>query len=493
MRNLEIKTYVLNLDLLVTKISELGANSEKPINQIDTYFHASKGRLKLRESEEEVTLIAYDRPNKLGTKLSQFSLVKVEDAQGLKQSLEKTIGIKTIVNKNRQVWRWKNSKIHVDQVDGLGNFFEIEVVDFDEIKSLDELQIECDEILKQVYCALGETCMGSYSDLQIEKTTCFEIDFKKKAHEFLDSTLLECFDRGIDISKFQIDHLCWRTETQLEYEKMKCLLGKISQLLVESMVGGRMICTYRLNIPILHKNKVIRLVELPSPKVGRPYKSGFEHFECVAKDDLHKLELLFPGLRLKLSNERSVKFHANSLDKVIDLELDKKTHPNIGHYTEYVEPDTAHYPNSDELLSIGSPIGRSLGLKKIGIHIESLPPGRRTSWPHAESNEEEFAFVLSGNPDVWIDGEVYPLVKGDFVAFPSGTGIAHTFINNSDQFCLLLVGGESSKQDNKINYPLHPQRNNEMKLESKFWESCPSLPLGKHDGKSEKSEKSYYS
>jgi uncharacterized cupin superfamily protein len=51
----------------------------------------------------------------------------------------------------------------------------------------------------------------------------------------------------------------------------------------------------------------------------------------------------------------------------------------IKHYSEIQEPDDAHYPGSDELLSIGSPFGRTFGLTRLGIHHELLPPGRRTS------------------------------------------------------------------------------------------------------------------
>jgi hypothetical protein len=68
-----------------------------------------------------------------------------------------------------------------------------------------------------------------------------------------------------------------------------------------------------------------------------------------------------------------------------------------------LDPDDAAYPGSDEILSFGAPVGRKLGLKKLGVHIETLLPGRRTSWPHAESDEEEFAYVISGNPHVWIE------------------------------------------------------------------------------------------
>ena len=154
----------------------------------------------------------------------------------------------------------------------------------------------------------------------------------------------------------------------------------------------------------------------------------------------------------------------------------------IKNYKDVIEADNAHYPGSNELLSIGSPVGRLCGLKKIGVHIETLPPGRRTSWPHAEKEEEEFAYVIEGNPQVWLDGVVYDLVPGDFVAFPSGTGIAHTFINNSEETVILLVGGESFKKENKIFYPLHPKRNDEMKEKGAFWENHPIHKLGEHNG-----------
>ena len=155
----------------------------------------------------------------------------------------------------------------------------------------------------------------------------------------------------------------------------------------------------------------------------------------------------------------------------------------IGNYLDLLDDDTATYPGSDELLSIGSAVGKKLGLIKIGIHIETLLPGRRTSWPHAESSEEEFGFVIDGNPEVWLDGEVFPLKPGDFVAFPSGTGMAHTFINNTRSPVRLLVGGEARKNENQIIYPLHPQRNLEMKEKGWYWDTAPARKAGPHDGK----------
>ncbi len=152
----------------------------------------------------------------------------------------------------------------------------------------------------------------------------------------------------------------------------------------------------------------------------------------------------------------------------------------IKHWREIQSADDSHYPSSDELLSIGSPLGHATGLTRIGVHHELVPPGRRTSWPHAESDEEELVFVIEGTPDAWVDGELYRLAPGDTVGFPAGTGVAHTFINNTREDIRLLVVGEASKETNKIVYPLHAKRNAE--LADALWADAPKQTLGPHDG-----------
>jgi len=152
----------------------------------------------------------------------------------------------------------------------------------------------------------------------------------------------------------------------------------------------------------------------------------------------------------------------------------------IVHWRDVQQPDDEHYPGSDELHGIDSPLSAATGLTAIGIHHELLPPGRRTSWPHAERDEEEFVYVLAGRPQVWIDGEVHDLEPGDGVGFPKGTGITHTFLNNTGQDVHLLVIGEKSKPGNKIHYPLHPTHN--AAIGARHWQDCPERPLGPHDG-----------
>lgn len=150
--------------------------------------------------------------------------------------------------------------------------------------------------------------------------------------------------------------------------------------------------------------------------------------------------------------------------------------------TADVPEKTDRYPKSDEVLCHGRAIGKHAGLLRIGLHVVRLEPGHRTSYPHAESNEEELVYVLDGEVDAWIDGELHPMKAGDLAAFPAGTGICHSFLNNGSREALLLIGGEASRRDNRIYYPLHPERRGDMAW-SEWWDDVPVRPLGPHDGR----------
>lgn len=174
-------------------------------------------------------------------------------------------------------------------------------------------------------------------------------------------------------------------------------------------------------------------------------------------------------------------FAVESAPSILGCEQMKDDRPScIKHFSEIAKPDNDHYPNSDELLSIGSPFSKAFGITRIGIHHALLPPGHRSSYPHAESDEEEFVYVIEGNPDVWLDGVLHRLSPGDGVGFPAGTGISHTFINNTDAPVRLLVVGEANKSHNRIVYPVNPERRESPKVN--WWDDAPHRDLGPHDG-----------
>src|SRR5215510_3526498 len=146
-------------------------------------------------------------------------------------------------------------------------------------------------------------------------------------------------------------------------------------------------------------------------------------------------------------------------------------------------PEKQHqYPGSEEKMSPSRPVGRSAGLQRIGVHLVRVAPGTRTSYPHAEEDEEEFVYVVEGELDVWLDGELHRVRAGDFIAFPHGTGISHTFINDGDRDAVLISGGESGKPDSRIFYPMNLERRKDMPWSS-WWDDVPARPLGPHPGK----------
>jgi uncharacterized cupin superfamily protein len=146
-------------------------------------------------------------------------------------------------------------------------------------------------------------------------------------------------------------------------------------------------------------------------------------------------------------------------------------------------PEHSHvYPHSSEAMAPSRAVGRQAGLQRIGLHVVRVPPGSRTSWPHAEEDEEEFCFVLEGEVDAWVDGAVHRMKKGDLIAWPAGTGICHTILNDGDEDALLLAGGEAAKAGSRIYYPLHPGRRDDLPW-SAWWDDVPKRRQGKHDGR----------
>ncbi len=147
-----------------------------------------------------------------------------------------------------------------------------------------------------------------------------------------------------------------------------------------------------------------------------------------------------------------------------------------------VEARQHSYPNSDEKHAHNRAIGRAAGLKRIGLHHVRVAPGQRTSYPHAESHEEEFVYVISGELDAWIDGHLHRMTAGDLAAFPAGTGTCHSLLNNGNADAVLLIGGESDNSDNRIYYPLNQERKADMPW-SDWWDDIPLAEQGDHDGR----------
>jgi uncharacterized cupin superfamily protein len=158
----------------------------------------------------------------------------------------------------------------------------------------------------------------------------------------------------------------------------------------------------------------------------------------------------------------------------------KRKPTNVAHWKSRLEKKPSFYPNSDEAQGISASYSKPADFSRIGVHVEVLKPGRRTSWPHAERDEEEFVYLAEGEVDCWLDGHVYPMAEGDFVGWRAGTGLTHVIMNNSRKDALLIVGGEASRYRSRCWYPFHPHRQKEMG--DNFWADHPVPKLGPHDG-----------
>jgi uncharacterized cupin superfamily protein len=117
-----------------------------------------------------------------------------------------------------------------------------------------------------------------------------------------------------------------------------------------------------------------------------------------------------------------------------------------------VPEEEGHYPApfDRERLGFFRDIGRAAGTKSIGVGLDRLPPGERTSFTHAHSREEEFVYVIEGECHVRLiePGKApreIPLRAGHAVSFVAGTRIAHCFVNRGTRDCVTITFGERKR------------------------------------------------
>ncbi len=128
-RNIEIKARVSDRARLLERIASVSNSRPTILMQRDTFFTVPKGRLKLREFlGSPAELIYYERPDQEGPKLSEYIRTPIPDAESLKQILTRIYGMRAIVNKRRELYMVGRTRIHLDDVEGLGSFIELEVV-----------------------------------------------------------------------------------------------------------------------------------------------------------------------------------------------------------------------------------------------------------------------------------------------------------------------------------------------------------------------------
>lgn len=112
--------------------SEALARASRPpevLVQTDTFYAVPRGRLKLRVfADGSGELIAYDRPDRAGPKLSSYVRSSCSEPGALHEALSRSVGARGVVEKRREVIQVGQTRVHLDEVRGLGHFLELEVV-----------------------------------------------------------------------------------------------------------------------------------------------------------------------------------------------------------------------------------------------------------------------------------------------------------------------------------------------------------------------------
>jgi predicted adenylyl cyclase CyaB len=169
-RNLEIKARCDDLARAADVARAAGGEPRGVLDQVDTYFHAPHGRLKLRENlhlapdgtrTASVELIAYRRVDHEGSRESTYSISRLEHADDFLAGLSAVLGVRVVVRKRRALWIVGATRVHLDEVADLGHFLELETVITSQPEA--DARREHDDLIQRL--GIREPIAGSYSEL----------------------------------------------------------------------------------------------------------------------------------------------------------------------------------------------------------------------------------------------------------------------------------------------------------------------------------------
>jgi predicted adenylyl cyclase CyaB len=164
MKNIEIKARCPDLDAVRRRLAERGLMPVERMRQVDTYFAVPHGRLKLREVDgKPAELIQYNRPDAVAARPSDYVIAPVVEPNALKAALTRALGIRGVVEKQRELYLWGQTRVHLDDVADLGSFLELETVIAGQTQATAER--ECREVQSALEIQEGELLATSYVDL----------------------------------------------------------------------------------------------------------------------------------------------------------------------------------------------------------------------------------------------------------------------------------------------------------------------------------------
>lgn len=162
MRNLEIKAPVADPAALRARVAAIGAGRRGEFRQVDTFYRVERGFLKLRVIDGGAgELIAYERPLVAGSRMSDYRLARVEEPAALAAVLDRALTRLVEVRKSRELWMYGGTRIHLDTVEGLGAFVELETEG--NSRSDDAMRAEHDEVIETLGLDRATFLPGTYA------------------------------------------------------------------------------------------------------------------------------------------------------------------------------------------------------------------------------------------------------------------------------------------------------------------------------------------
>ncbi len=164
-RNVEIKARVTDLAAVRSRAIALATEPLRNIKQTDVFFVVPHGRLKVREFRDGTgELISYDRADRPGPKASDYTRVVCPDARSLSRALGRVLPERGTVVKRRELLLVGRTRVHLDKVEHLGSFVELEVV-LAEGEPVEDGIREADELLDALGIPQSALVPGAYIDL----------------------------------------------------------------------------------------------------------------------------------------------------------------------------------------------------------------------------------------------------------------------------------------------------------------------------------------
>ncbi|CAK8678064.1 unnamed protein product [Clavelina lepadiformis] len=172
-QNVEIKAKVNDLSAVLNNAKRLSNEEATILQQRDVFYNCPNGRLKLRflsqqDGSHQGLLVFYQRPDKTGPKVSDYVVTPVSEPEAMDRILTASLGSKGVVCKQRCLFMVGQTRIHIDKVQGLGNYLELEV-QIEAHQSPEDGAVVAHALMKELEIAESDLVTGAYMDMLLAK------------------------------------------------------------------------------------------------------------------------------------------------------------------------------------------------------------------------------------------------------------------------------------------------------------------------------------